>query len=111
MQISPATTATLPPTAAGLRGHAAARNAIDLSLPGRGGMVEQVAAMDPAERGGFLEQLATLLRAGVVGMETYNRDGRAVERFTEIAMADDRLRGATPARPGEVRPRGIDLRA
>jgi hypothetical protein len=110
MLVSATSPVSMPPPA-GARGHDALRDALNLSLPGRGGLVEQAAALAPAEREGFLGELATLLRAGVVGTETRFSEGRATERFIEVGLADERLRGTRPARPGETAGRVLDLRA
>ncbi len=105
----------IPPAAAftGASGPAAVSDAVedtlDLSRQSRA-FFGGPSVITPDDFESFLQQLATLLRNGIVGTETRELDGRPVERFVTTAIGDPSLRGLAPYR-GPVSGAGLDLRA
>jgi hypothetical protein len=82
-----------------------AEDALDLSR----GDKPSPGSIDPASGDAYLRSLATLLRAGIVGVETRAVNGRPVERFITTAIGDESLRGLPPYRGPW--PNRLDIRA
>lgn len=66
--------------------------AFDLSRS-RGGPLRAIANLDKAALEEFIAMTVRLLKAGIVGTETYDRDGRPYTTFITTGMADPKLRG------------------
>ena len=76
---------------------------LDLSTPGRD-VFGAIGRLNAEEREAFFAMLATLLRMGIVGIETVDVDGRPHQTFASTRMAARHLRG----RPEYRLPRGSD---
>jgi len=70
---------------------------LDLSVPARD-LLGTLRELEPEARSEYLENLATLLQAGVVGVETLGVRGRPYDSFAGTRFADPRLSGARLAR-------------
>lgn len=81
----------------------AAQGMLDLTAP-RHGAWDTAFSLAPQDRKSYLNTLATLLRSGIVGVETLDINGRPYTRFAELAIGDEQHRGAPQYRR-------IDLRA
>ena len=75
---------------------------LDLTAP-RHGAFDAMGSLSPQDRASYLTTLATLLQAGVVGVETLDVNGHPYTRFAELAIGDDRHRGAGQYRRLDVR--------
>lgn len=68
----------------------AIEDTFDLSRTGRD-LLQTVQSLDPADRESYLKNLARLLKAGIVGTETLEVNGRAYHTFVTTRLADPRL--------------------
>jgi hypothetical protein len=58
-----------------------------------GDPLRSIANLDPEALDEFITMTVRLLKAGIVGTETYDRDGRPYTTFITTGMADPELRG------------------
>lgn len=75
---------------------------LDLTAP-RHTAWDNLYGQTPAERSHYLESLATLLKAGIVGVETLDVGGRPYTRFAELAIGDESHRGMPQYRRLDLR--------
>lgn len=75
----------------------AIEDTLDLSSNARN-VLAAVSGLAPAERNQYLENLARLLKAGIVGVETLEIDGRPYQSFASTRAADPRVAHARPYR-------------
>lgn len=75
---------------------------LDLTAP-RHAAWDAAQALTPEDRQSYLSTLATLLQAGIVGIETLNVNGRPYTRFAELAIGDEQHRGAPQYRRFDLR--------
>ncbi len=68
----------------------AIEDTFDLSRSGRD-LLQTLQSLAPADRESYLNNLARLLKAGIVGTETLEVEGRAYQSFATTRLADPRL--------------------
>lgn len=75
----------------------AIEDTFDLSRSGRD-LLQTLQTLAPADRESYLNNLARLLKAGIVGTETLEVEGQAYHSFATTRLADHRLAHARPYR-------------
>lgn len=60
-------------------------------------------SLSPQDRESYLSTLATLLKSGIVGIETLDVNGHPYTRFAELAIGDEQHRGAPQYRRLDLR--------
>ena len=115
MQVSQATFAQHQPQAAVTRLPAlgavqAADHYLDLSRQSRD-VLGRLDGLNDAELDSFLHMIATLVKQGIIGVETLEVRGEPYQSFITTRIGAPELRGARPWRGPDRTGRPLDLRA